>query len=73
VSECNECSISAGGAVLIRAYCKLGNNGCEKLRKKFQEGNMSLRQLGKKVKAPKGFMQFLNKETSVDVTINQIL
>ncbi len=48
MSDCPECGVAAGGAVLINAYCKLPENGCEKLRKKFQEGNMTLGKLGEK-------------------------
>ena len=73
MSDCPECGVAAGGAVLISGYCKLPDNGCEKLRKKFQEGNMTLRELGEKVNAPQEFMQFLNKEAPIDVTIGQLL
>ena len=73
MSDCPECDVAAGGAVLISGYCKLPDNGCEKLRKKFQEGNMTLRELGEKVNAPQEFMQFLNKEAPIDVTVAQLL
>ena len=73
MSDCPECSVAAGGAVLISGYCKLPDNGREKLRKKFQEGNMTLRELGEKVNAPVQFMQFLNKEAPIDVTVAQLL
>jgi len=73
MSDCPECDLAAGSAVLIKAYCKLDNNGCEKLAKKFQEGNMTLRELGEKIDAPREFMQFLNKEAPIDITIGQVL
>lgn len=73
MSDCPECEVAAGGAVLINAYCKLPDNGCEKIRKKFQEGNMTLRKLGEKVEAPTEFMQFLNKEAPIDLTLGQLL
>ena len=73
MSDCPECEVAAGGAVLISGYCKLPDNGCEKLRKKFEEGNMTLRELGEKVNAPREFMQFLNKEAPIDVTLGQLL
>ena len=73
MSDCPECGVAAGAAVLINAYCKLPNSGCEKLRKKFQEGNMTLRELGEKVEAPREFMQFLNKEAPIDVTLAQLV
>lgn len=73
MSDCPECDLAAGGAVLIRGYCKLPDNACEKLAKKFQEGNMTLRELGERVEAPREFMQFLNKEAPIDVTIAQLL
>lgn len=73
MSDCPECDLAAGSAILIKAYCKLGNNECKKLAKKFQEGNMTLRELGEKVDAPREFMQFLNKEAPIDITIGQLL
>ena len=73
MSECVPCDLSAGAAVLIKTYCKLPDEGCKKITKKFQEGNMTLRQLGEKVKADRRFMQFLAKETSIDLTLAQVL
>jgi len=73
MSDCPECGVAAGGAVLISGYCKLSDKACEKLAKKFQEGNMTLRELGEKVNAPQEFMQFLNREAPIDVTIGQLL
>ena len=70
MSECVPCDLSAGAAVLIKTYCK---EDCEKISKKFQQGNMTLRQLGEKLDADRGFMQFLAKETSLDLTLAQVI
>ena len=73
MSECHPCDLSAGAAVLVKTYCKLPDEACGKLAKEFQKGNMTLRDLGEKVKADRRFMQFLAKETSLDLTLAQVL
>ena len=73
MTQCDPCDLSAGATVLIKTYCKLPDEACGKLAKKFQEGNMTLRELGEKVKADRRFMQFLAKETSIDLTLAQVL
>ena len=73
MSECHPCDLSAGATVLIKTYCKLPDEACGKLAKQFQKGNMTLRDLGEKVKADRRFMQFLAKETSIDLTLAQVI
>ena len=73
MSECVPCDVSAGAAVLIKTYCKLPDEDCRKITKEFQKGNMTLRQLGEKLSADRRFMQFLAKETSLDLTLAQVI
>ncbi len=69
MSECVPCDVSAGAAVLIKTYCKLPDEGCKKITKEFQKGSMTLRELGEKIRADPKFMQFLAKETSLDLSL----
>lgn len=73
MSECVPCDLSAGAATLIKTYCKKEKEDCKRLIKKFQQGNMTLRELGEKLDADRGFMQFLAKETSLDLTLAQVI
>ena len=69
MSECVPCDVSAGAAVLIKTYCNLGDEDCKKVSKEFQKGSMTLRELGEKLRADREFMQFLAKETSLDLSL----
>ena len=69
MSECVPCDVSAGAAVLIKTYCKLTDEVCKKISKEFQKGSMTLRELGEKLRADREFMQFLAKETSLDLSL----
>ena len=73
MSECVPCDLKAGAAVLIKTYCKKEKQDCEKILEEFGEGDMTLRQLAKKVKADSKFLDFLEKETKVDLTLNKSL
>ena len=71
--QCVPCSLKAGALVLVKTYCKKEKQECEKILDEFGEGDMTLKQLAKKVKADPKFLDFLEKETKVDLTLNKSL
>ena len=43
------------------------------LAKKFQKGNMTLRDLGEELNADKKFIGFLSEEADLDLTLKEVI
>ena len=73
MSECVPCDLAAGAAILIKTYCNREKQDCMGLAKKFQKGNMTLRDLGEELNADKKFIGFLSEEADLDLTLKEVI
>ena len=71
MSICKSCDLSASSAILIKTYCKEDRGKCSLIAKEFQKGDMTLRELAKKVNTDSFSTRFLDNEADLDITLKE--
>jgi len=68
--RCLPCEISVSAGFILKEYCK--NSDCGKVTQEFMKGNMSLRDLVKKIGADENVLEpFKNEGVNLDMTLGR--
>ncbi|MFZ5986786.1 MAG: hypothetical protein ACOYWZ_06650 [Bacillota bacterium] len=67
--RCLPCEISVAGGMLIKDHCK---KDCKEIAEKFSEGEMSLKDLAKKLNVPNEELSLFSKQgIDLDMTLKK--
>jgi len=65
-TSCDICDLSAGAIILLKQYCQPNpEKKCKRLIKEFQQGNMTLNELGQKLGASLQFVKSFGVDSRV--------